>query len=691
MNLLRKPALGLDISDRSVEAVAVLRVGTRATLVSYGESPLPPGMVQNGEIVDAEGLAMTVRKLLRDRMTPPLPKGTVKVALALPESQVYMHVFEVPRLADDRELGASLAREADGYFPYPHDELAASHAVIAQRPDTKDVYYAAVRKTVLEAYLHLCRSIGLVPVALEAESSAIARAVLDKASPSPVALIDIGARGTDISVYDRDGIHFSETLPEAGEAFTAAVAGAGGLSSEQAETMKKEHGLSGGTGGKEERALRSAVDAICAGVREAIAYYEEKSGRKIGNVLVCGGGARLPGLLARAAESFGSGRIVEAADPWKSLQPSPELEQAGLRTRGVLLTMALGLGLRAANVRKFQELNFLSAASKIAVSGAKGASRSGIRRGVLIALAAAVIAGGGFLGWKRFGARRASPSVGGVMQVSPVDVAVAVTMGSVFSAENGVLAGRPLDVSYAVAKTVPHAAHAVDGQAKGTLDIVNDTGTARALVASTRLLSPDGVQFRLDRAAKVPAHGRVQATVTADQAGAAGDVAAGRFTIPGLAPALQKSLYGESTQPMRGGETFAGDPYTEEERLHDENGLRQAALDEALQNALSAAGTNAVALGDLIDLPDFRAEGLPPVGVPTGEFESRARGKAKAYVLEHSQVQQLLTEALAAKLGPAEDASGYRFENRSFQVADFDAGTGMARLTIRATAVRSGS
>src|SRR3989338_2246070 len=49
---------------------------------------------------------------------------------------------------------------------------------------------------------------------------------------------------------------------------------------------------------------------------------------------------------------------------------------------------------------------------------------------------------------------------------------------------------------------------AVEEKAGGTVTIINESGSAQALVGTTRLLSKDGVLFRIDTAVNVPSKGR---------------------------------------------------------------------------------------------------------------------------------------------------------------------------------------
>ncbi len=92
-----------------------------------------------------------------------------------------------------------------------------------------------------------------------------------------------------------------------------------------------------------------------------------------------------------------------------------------------------------------------------------------------------------------------------------------------------------------------------DGVAQGEVRLFNNTSTSQILVQKTRLLSEDGILFRLTNKVNVPARGSIVASVYADRPGPDGDIEPAKFTIPGLNTTLQKSIYAVSDKPMSGG------------------------------------------------------------------------------------------------------------------------------------------
>ena len=97
------------------------------------------------------------------------------------------------------------------------------------------------------------------------------------------------------------------------------------------------------------------------------------------------------------------------------------------------------------------------------------------------------------------------------------------------------------------------------GIARGRITLINESGYDQPLVATTRLLSPEGILFRLKDRVLVPAGGEVKVDVYADEEGAGGNLGpVDKFTIPGLKEETQKVIYARSTEVMTGGTKTIG-------------------------------------------------------------------------------------------------------------------------------------
>jgi len=96
------------------------------------------------------------------------------------------------------------------------------------------------------------------------------------------------------------------------------------------------------------------------------------------------------------------------------------------------------------------------------------------------------------------------------------------------------------------------------GVATGIVTLHNESFTSQALVATTRLLTTDGVLFRMKDRALVPANGTIDVEVYADKLGVSGNIAPARFTIPGLRVDRQQEIFATSESAMSGGERHIG-------------------------------------------------------------------------------------------------------------------------------------
>ena len=90
-------------------------------------------------------------------------------------------------------------------------------------------------------------------------------------------------------------------------------------------------------------------------------------------------------------------------------------------------------------------------------------------------------------------------------------------------------------------------------RASGVVKLYNDSGTAQPLVATTRLLSPANILYRLKKGVTVPAKGTVEAEVYADKEGEDSNLDPAVFSIPGLSAARQKEVYAKSERPLKAG------------------------------------------------------------------------------------------------------------------------------------------
>lgn len=93
----------------------------------------------------------------------------------------------------------------------------------------------------------------------------------------------------------------------------------------------------------------------------------------------------------------------------------------------------------------------------------------------------------------------------------------------------------------------------VPGIARGEVTIENHYSVDQPLVRTTRLLSKEGVLFHTDETVVVPAGGKIDVPVYADQPGDTGDITPTTFEIVALWQGLKDKIYATSSEAMTGG------------------------------------------------------------------------------------------------------------------------------------------
>ena len=231
-------------------------------------------------------------------------------------------------------------------------------------------------------------------------------------------------------------------------------------------------------------------------------------------------------------------------------------------------------------------------------------------------------------------------------------------------------------------------ATATEAKAGGLVTLINETGSDQALVATTRLLSEEGVLFRIDEAVNVPAGGEVTTMAHADEPGLTGEIAPTQFTIPGLSASLQEVVYAVSTESMTGGVQYI--QTLNESHIEDAYGeLEMRARDEAVLTL--AEGIDAdVFDGTSIDVEIIESSVDTEVGEETGSFSASVTAQVTGLFYDEEAVVQYAGALLQTQVGEdyelAKISDEYVVEVRSI---DVEAEQASLRVYIDGTAVIS--
>lgn len=552
LNWPRHSVVGIDVSDRSVEALQLQRWLGHPALAAYSRMPLPAGVVEDGRILQPAALAKTLRELLiRAR---PAPIKERRCVVALPESQIYSHVFSLPAAFTPDLVHRAILLEAEHFMPMTLQESYVDYAPIGVNGETQEVAFTATRRGLVHAYIEVLKAAGLLPLAFEPESLSVLRSLVRSkfgGRATATLLLDVGARTTNVHLVRQGAVVGSLTIPRAGGHFTEAVAAALRLPLKAAETRKQQAGFDARhRDAATVAALAKAAVPIVGEVKRFAEYALEHRRLAVTRVILCGGSALLPGFAEFLSTHLGT--AVAVGDPVARLwQGKVRLPQH----RGVLYANVIGLALRGLHrnpvqagsnlllqaedrIRRRQWQLFLTAPTlDRRLFGVLGALLAG-----LLVLAILV--------WYRF--VPPAPTRRYVVEFPPTDWSRAalpqtaellVTLAPPAERPADAVAARWLEGIFSSSDKFLATATSSTPGGNVMVRLFNTTSRPQAIVAQTRLQAADGTVLRLPAAAVVPADGTVTVSVPVPQEGGA---IGGRLTLPGLPSGLQSLVYAEA-------------------------------------------------------------------------------------------------------------------------------------------------
>ncbi|MFZ2299949.1 MAG: type IV pilus assembly protein PilM [Candidatus Moraniibacteriota bacterium] len=355
MNILQKKifdlfpsSFGLDLSDLSMKAVWLDRVGRRDAIMSFGSVPLPVGSVIDGEIMNPEAVEDATRKLLG--ISGPKRLKTHRVICSLPETKAFLRIISLPVMEED-EVREAIKWEIEANIPLTLDQVYYDWQILdlnlTQEQGKMSVLVVAVARSVVDQFQTVLASAGLEVVGLETESIAQARSLLaEKNEKRTTLIVDIGDRRTSFLIAIGSTPCFTSSVPLSSQMITDAISKSLGLSFEAAEEMKIRQGLGS-------LALQSPVLKAALPVLENIAVEIEKSidfylnnlrySATIDAIVLCGGGSNMQGLLPYMSRRLG--RPIEFGNPWVNVALGKQLPIID-RNHSVQYSTAIGLALR---------------------------------------------------------------------------------------------------------------------------------------------------------------------------------------------------------------------------------------------------------------------------------------------------------------------------------------------------------
>jgi general secretion pathway protein L len=295
--------VGLDLGSKSVKAL-VLESTMRGTAVKqYLSAPMP----SEGDRLERFRTALT--SLQQQGLS-----AVDSVVVAVPGATLATHAVSMP-FSDAKKIEATLGFEVEGQLPYDLSEAVYDYQVASAEENGAQLLVGVTKKDELAALLALLKEFKLDPrvvthAGLAYQNVLASREAQDADAPE-VAVLDIGHERVSIAIGKSGGLaEYTRAFPGGGLALSKALAKEFGIGLDKAEGWKEQYGAlaSAVVGPDAERAARAFIKALQPVMRElrpSLKAYTAKSKRPVGQLLLCGGTAKLAGLAEYIQNELG--------------------------------------------------------------------------------------------------------------------------------------------------------------------------------------------------------------------------------------------------------------------------------------------------------------------------------------------------------------------------------------------------
>lgn len=306
-----RSTVGLDIGTSAVRAAEVRLGRGRTSLHRFGQVALPPGAVRDGEVADPQSVSAALKQLWSSAKF-----SSKKVVLGVANQKVVVRQVDLPWMPVE-ELRKSLTFQVQDFIPMPVEQAILDFHPIEEFTGSDGarmlrVLLVAASREMISSLLAAVNGAGLQATQIDLSSFALVRSVVPEVATLPgdaEAIVDVGARVTNIVVHQGGVPRFVRVLLMGGENITDAVAERMGVPFEQAEGIKQQLGMSASAGELElehpaARVVEQTASSFLDEVRGSLDYYVAQSGAvRISKIRLSGGGSRLANLGDRLAQA----------------------------------------------------------------------------------------------------------------------------------------------------------------------------------------------------------------------------------------------------------------------------------------------------------------------------------------------------------------------------------------------------
>lgn len=175
--------VGLDIQTSSVAATEILGGGSAPKVGKTAIAPLPPGATRDGEVIDPERFAASLKELFSSQ------KLTRRVRVGLANQRAVVRVMRMPMIDSRDDLETAIRFQAKDEIPMALEQAVIDWQVMAkgvgEGGQQMDVAVVAARRDTVSGVLEAIKLAGLRPAGIDMSAFGMIRALRHEVGAVP--------------------------------------------------------------------------------------------------------------------------------------------------------------------------------------------------------------------------------------------------------------------------------------------------------------------------------------------------------------------------------------------------------------------------------------------------------------------------------------------------------------------------
>lgn len=294
----------LDIGTSAIRMVQLSKSGNGWSFDRYAYVPID---IKTSTADSQEG-----QRKLGEFITTAIGQSGItsrNVVLGIPSNKMFATVVDLPDMSK-QEIGSTIKYQAEQFIPMSIDESKIDWSILGKSPNNPaqvEVLLASVGNAFVESRLDIVEGLGLNVIAIEPDSLALTRAILQPNTAEATILMDVGDFATDLVIAYGDAPRLVRSIPVGFQSLVKAAAQNLNVQENQAIQFLMKFGVAPDRlEGQVVRAVEGTLEQYVSEIIKSVKFFQTRyPSVPASSIALTGYGASLPQFAEYTATKTG--------------------------------------------------------------------------------------------------------------------------------------------------------------------------------------------------------------------------------------------------------------------------------------------------------------------------------------------------------------------------------------------------